>query len=202
VRALLLDVAEQQFAEHGVAAVSARALTTAAGLAPATLSYHFGSKDGLLVAVLERRGVALARRHHELLDRVVAAEDPPAVRSLVEASIVPYLEILAADPVGGLRWIKVFTSVVFSQDPIRADAIAATPEIAGRFIRLLRAALPDLPRAVLGRRVRIAFYGLLSVISNVDLPAYGAELTADGVSPEFVDALVTFTTDGLLGADA
>jgi len=201
VRALLLDVAEQQFSEQGVAAVSARALTGAAGLAPATLPYHFGTKDGLLAAVLERRGVTLAARHHELLDRIVATEDPPTVRSLVEASIVPYLEILAADPVGGLRWIKVFSSVVFSQDPIRAEAIAATPEVAVRFARLLRAALPDVPQPVLGRRVRIAFYGLLSAIGNVDLPAYGAELRADGVSPPFVDALVTFTTYGLVAQD-
>jgi AcrR family transcriptional regulator len=198
VRALLLDVAEQQFSERGVAAVSARSLTAAAGLAPATLRYHFGGKDGLVAAVLERRGVTLATRHHELLDRIVVAEDPPTPRSIVEAAIVPYLEILAADPVGGLRWIKVFASVVFSQDPIRAEAIAATPEIAVRFARLLRAALPDVPRPLLGRRVRIAFYGLLSVISNVDLPVYGAELTADGVGPAFVDALVTFTTNGLV----
>ena len=95
----------------------------------------------------------------------------------------------------------MFSSVVFSQDPIRAEAIAATPEVAVRFARLLRAALPDVPQPVLGRRVRIAFYGLLSVIGNVDLPAYGAELRADGVSAPFVDALVTFTTYGLVAQD-
>ena len=197
VRGLLLDVAEARFSERGVDAVSVRALARAAGVAPAIIGYHFGTKDGLLRAVLERRGDALAARQHELLDEIVAGQHPPAVRSLVEASVVPYVEILAADPVGGLRWIKVFTSVVFSQDPIRAEAIAATPEIAVRFARLLREALPDRSWADLRRRVSIAFYGMLSAISNVDLPAYGSELGRDGVTPAFVDELVAFTTNGL-----
>jgi AcrR family transcriptional regulator len=201
VQALLLDVAEELFSEHGVGGVSVRALTRAAGLAPATVNYHFDTKEGLLVALLERRGVALAARQHELLDRIVATENPPSVRSLVEASVVPYVEILAEDTVGGLRWIKVFTSVVFSQDPIRAEAITATPEIAVRFARLLRQALPHLSRSDLRRRVGIAFYGMLSAMGNVDLPAYGSELDRHGVTPAFVDQLVVFTTNGLLGGE-
>jgi hypothetical protein len=95
----------------------------------------------------------------------------------------------------------VFTSVVFSQDPIRSEAIAATPELAVRFARLLRQALPHLSRSDLRRRVSIAFYGMLSAMSNVDLPAYGSELRDDGVTSAFVEQLVAFTTSGLLGRE-
>lgn len=199
VRELLIDVAEELFSEQGADAVSVRALTRAAGLAPATVNYHFGTKEGLIVALIERRGVALAARQHELLDTILETEDPPTVRSLVEASLVPYVEILSDDPVGGLRWIKVFVSVVFSQDPVRAEAIAGTPEIAARFERLLRQALPHLTRASLRRRVGIAFYGMLSAVSNVDLPAYGSALTDSGLTPAFIEELVVFTSAGLLG---
>jgi AcrR family transcriptional regulator len=199
VRELLIDVAEELFSEQGAGAVSVRALTRAAGVAPATVNYHFGTKQGLLAALIERRGLALAARQHELLDTIVETENPPTVRSLVEASLVPYVEILAADPIGGLRWIKVFVSAVFSQDPVRSAAIAGTPDIAARFERLLEQALPHLTRSSLRRRVGIAFYGMVGAVSNVDLRAYGSPLTANGLTPAFVEELTVFTSAGLLG---
>ncbi|MCH6551326.1 MAG: helix-turn-helix transcriptional regulator [Planctomycetes bacterium] len=54
-RERLLDVAEELFAEKGIAGTSLRTLTKAAETNLAAVHYHFGSKEALLDAVFERR---------------------------------------------------------------------------------------------------------------------------------------------------
>ena len=51
----ILDAAERLFAAHGFGETSMRALTAAAGVNLAAANYHFGSKDGVLRAILLRR---------------------------------------------------------------------------------------------------------------------------------------------------
>ena len=51
----MLDTAEGLFAEHGFPATSMRDITNAAGVNLAAINYHFGSKESLLIAVLQRR---------------------------------------------------------------------------------------------------------------------------------------------------
>jgi hypothetical protein len=50
----ILDAAERLFMENGYAATSVRMITGAAGVPVALVSYHFGSKQGLMEAVYER----------------------------------------------------------------------------------------------------------------------------------------------------
>ena len=57
-REKLLDCAEELFAEHGLEGVSLRTINAEAGLSPAALHYHFGTKDRL-VEVLLRTSDAL-----------------------------------------------------------------------------------------------------------------------------------------------
>ena len=49
----ILDAAEQLFAEKGFAETSLRLITSKAGVNLAAVNYHFGSRDGLYLAVLE-----------------------------------------------------------------------------------------------------------------------------------------------------
>lgn len=50
----LLDAAAGRFAATGFAGTSVRAILRDAGVGPTVLYYHFGSKEGLYAAVLER----------------------------------------------------------------------------------------------------------------------------------------------------
>ena len=54
-RELLLEVAERLFAQKGFDSVTVRQLAKAAGVNGAMVSYHFDSKNGLLVALLEEK---------------------------------------------------------------------------------------------------------------------------------------------------
>ncbi|NNE04764.1 MAG: TetR/AcrR family transcriptional regulator [Xanthomonadales bacterium] len=62
----LLDAAEQLFAEKGFAATSIRELADAAGVNPALVHYYFGSKKKLLIAVMDRALMPIAKRIGEL----------------------------------------------------------------------------------------------------------------------------------------
>src|SRR5262245_22442952 len=54
-RTKLLDTAERLFAERGITGVSLREITEAAGQRNASVvQYHFGSRAGLVAAVLDR----------------------------------------------------------------------------------------------------------------------------------------------------
>jgi AcrR family transcriptional regulator len=53
-REAILDAAERLMAERGVAGTSMSALTEACGLPASSIYWHFGSKDGVVLAVMER----------------------------------------------------------------------------------------------------------------------------------------------------
>ena len=53
-RERLLQEAERLFMAHGFAAVSTREICTAAGVKQPSLYHHFGSKEALYLAVVQR----------------------------------------------------------------------------------------------------------------------------------------------------
>ena len=74
-RSSLLDAAEALFAEHGFADTSVRSITESAGANVAAINYHFGSKLGLVKAVLARRVLLEERLLLALLPPEVLAGD-------------------------------------------------------------------------------------------------------------------------------
>ncbi len=92
-REKLLDAATRAFAEEGVFNASLIEITRRAGQRNrSALNYHFGSREGVLCAVLERHVEFLARREGELL---AVALDAPGddVASVVEAIVRPAAEL-------------------------------------------------------------------------------------------------------------
>src|SRR5262245_18804353 len=88
-RQRLVRSAERLFATHGVDAVSVRAVNAAAGLGPASVHYHFGSKDDLLAAVLIDLGAAVRDEILANADAMAAAAQPPTADALVHALTDP-----------------------------------------------------------------------------------------------------------------
>ena len=85
----ILDTAEQLFAERGYAATSLRAVTQAAGVNLAAVNYHFGSKTGLLFAVVERRVNPVNAERLRLLDTLESGPEPPELEAVLRAFIAP-----------------------------------------------------------------------------------------------------------------
>jgi AcrR family transcriptional regulator len=74
-RARLLDAVVDYLSRHGIGDISLRSLAAAVGTSHRMLIYHFGSKEGLLVAVVQ----AVEARQRAVLDDLLADADlPPA----------------------------------------------------------------------------------------------------------------------------
>jgi AcrR family transcriptional regulator len=64
----ILDAAEKLFVDNGFSATSLRAIIKEAGVNTASVHYHFGSKEGLIDAVFERRVADMNWEREEMLD--------------------------------------------------------------------------------------------------------------------------------------
>ena len=91
-KALILDAAEQLFAERSFAAVSMRDITSAAGVNLAAVNYHFGSKEELLAALFIARVTPLNRERAGLLREAEARGNGiAALEDILHALLSPPL---------------------------------------------------------------------------------------------------------------
>jgi len=92
-REKLIDAAARAFAADGVFSASLVDITRKAGQRnKGALHYHFGSRQAILCAVLERHVDFLARREGELLELAMQAPDHD-LQSVVEAIVRPAAEL-------------------------------------------------------------------------------------------------------------
>ena len=128
-RRRLIDEAARAFAADGVFGASLIDITRKAGQRNrGALHYHFGSRAGVLCAVLERHVDFLAQREGELLE--IARQRPDTdVRSVVEAIVRPAAE-LAESGWRGRCFLVILAELVeedpASLDPSVADALTRT----------------------------------------------------------------------------
>lgn len=127
-RRRLVDAATEAFAEEGVFSASLVEITRRAGQRNrGAVHYHFGSRDGLIVAVLERQAAFLARREGELLERA-RTTPPDDIRSVLEAVVRPAVELADTGP-SGRRYLVIIGQLVEEYDrlsPAVTDALGRT----------------------------------------------------------------------------
>jgi AcrR family transcriptional regulator len=127
-RELILDATERLMATRGYAATSISDIRKACGLPPSSIYWHFGSKDGVLAAVMERGA-----------ERYFAAIP-------VEADIEGQLAAVIAQQEQHPAFLRLFLllSLERSDDPAVADVVRRVREKAiGRFREAMRQLLPD-----------------------------------------------------------
>jgi len=147
----LLDEAERLFAAKGMEACSIRDIVSAAGANLGAVTYHFGSKRGLIHAVIDRR---LRPLNEERLRRLEAAEAAaggggPRLEEILTAAIEPTIRLLRQKP-HFMRIVgRLFTSPQLSiKRPGEATALVR------RFMRAIAAAVPGVPPEELAWRMQ------------------------------------------------
>ena len=188
-REKLLDCAEDLFGSHGLDGVSLRAINTQAGLSPAALHYHFGTKDALLEALLERHMPALMERRRKLLDELSARSDAPTTRQVLGALIRPLVDLLAESDEVGLRYLRLVHRLQADRDLDPQFVIDRWPGGVDRLVPLLRKANPALPVSLIEFRLSLVIEVMLRSLSQ-DTPPEGGDLESH------VSALLDFLTEG------
>lgn len=184
----LLDAAEATFAAHGIDGGSLRAIMRDAGANPAAVHYHFGSRETLAGAVLDRILQPIQDRRLQRFDGLAGRAEPPTVTDLIEALVGPDLEMaleLNARSPGGARllgWIYVRPSAFVTSMVEERFA-----PIADRFMPEFAKALPHLDHDTIGWRVRWFVFGTIGAILADDHVMVTASTVGD-VQARLVDA--------------
>lgn len=144
----LLREASRLFARRGVWQVTVREITQAAGQRNVSaLNYHFGSREGVLDAILTRHGDPTDVARGEHLARVGA--DAPTLE-LVRALVVPYAAHLATPE--GRDYLRIVAQLIQQFATWRVGAPGTGPHLIA-ILDILESRPEDLPAAIRRQRV-------------------------------------------------
>lgn len=150
-----------------------RDITNAAGANVAAVSYHFGSKDDLVRAVVADALADLTDRRAAALE---ALPDDASLEELVRTWLAPALDALAAPDEPGRLWWRIVAQVILDAGPDSRRLISEHADRAEEHLLTRIAAHVDLPPDELQLRhaATIAAVGLLTTGSlDALLPSAG-----------------------------
>jgi AcrR family transcriptional regulator len=165
----ILDAAENAIAESGFAGASLREIVREARVNLATVYYYFGSKVGLVEAVLKRRFGPLREEHLALLRQfeVAANGRPVSVERILEAMLLPPLRLAAKASTKHQAVTRLIGRIVAEPNPQIQEVL--TSQRAGvrtAFLKALQRSLPKSPTADLQWRVEFVWGALAFVLCN------------------------------------
>lgn len=200
-KTLILDTAEQEFADKGFGAVSLRHIMERAGVNPAAIHYHFGGKEALVSAVFARRIGWLTQERMALLDSCEAAagNGPLSLETLLEAFVGPALRMTADPTKGGKVFVRLFgRTMAEPSDDLQYMLNTQFGLTVHRFHAAFQRALPELPSPVLLWRFQFVIGAMGYVMAdpqNIKVMSGGLCDPADTTTA--IKQLVDFLSCGL-----
>jgi AcrR family transcriptional regulator len=159
-----------------VQGVTSREIVEAAGQRnTSAVTYHFGTRDGLLLEILARRGGPVDGERGRLRDRLPAK---PSVHDLVECLVVPYVALL--DEPASRSYVQIVAQLRGRFAAWRVESDAATTRHLARVLDELESR-PKASAAV--RRERVV--GMIMLLTGT--VAERARRIDDGVGNETGD---------------
>ena len=155
-RQLLVDAAAREFAENGVHTASLLEVTRQAGQRNrGAVHYHFGTREGLLVAVIEEKVDFLAQRERELL--AIARDRPGDLASVIEAFVRPSVE-LADQGRKGRCYLMILCELVEDDPDAMHPDVRSALERSGGYdaYALFEERMPEMPDALRTERMSLA----------------------------------------------
>ena len=165
-RDLIVVTAERLFAEKGVDGVSLRQISQAADQGNiAAVQFHFGSKSGLVRAILLYRAVQTDASRHRLLDKCTA-HGSPTVSQLVEALVLPVAEHVA-DPED--HYVS-FQARLMATAANYGHPVLNTPQSLGvkRLQTLMIEVQPNYPAEVVDRRLAMIIEWMVQSMASYE----------------------------------
>lgn len=196
----ILDTAEALFSLQGYHSTSLRAITGEAGVNLASVNYHFGSKESLLEAVIDRRLTPLNKSRMEMLasvrEKARGESRPLSVREIMSAFVEPTLKFRESGP-GAKYFIALLgRAIVEPDDTVKKRFLSQINPLIELMLDLLGKALPALPQDVLIKRFHFAIGSLF----------FTMHACCDDSMPErmrlkepLTEELVDFVTAGMEG---
>jgi AcrR family transcriptional regulator len=147
----LLQTAERLFARHGVENVALTQIVAQAGQKNrSALHYHFGSRSGVLTAVLNRRLAPINARREAMM---AALPVSPTVAQVLRAEVTPLAQVVLEEP-WGPDYLSILAQVTYHPQLLGEQGVAEAHLTGLRRGRaLLALAAPQTPAVALDQRV-------------------------------------------------
>ncbi|MGB6105421.1 MAG: TetR/AcrR family transcriptional regulator [Pusillimonas sp.] len=204
-RDTILDAAEQLFGRQGHDNTSMRQITSAAKVNLSAVNYHFGSKDGLVQAVFQRRLAALNNERLALLDELESQAQGLALKpsQIVEAFFGPLVRHACGSGARPTAFVPLLERSM--SDPggfIRAAIIDEHSGVFARFKRALLESLPGVPEDEIVWRFQFMLGATSYAISGTNDLRAAANLSGvqdgeAGSTQLLLDRLMSFLLGGL-----
>lgn len=158
----LLEATEKLIAEKGFDAVSVRDITGLAKANVAAVNYHFGSRDGLLAAVLEHRMKPLADQRIKNLNSLGGDH---GVRELLQAWVSPLVTLLVVSGLSELAYCRVMgRSMEVLASPAYPEATKASGLVDAVLQHYLEKCLPLMGAKKIAWRMHFVTGGLIHAL--------------------------------------
>jgi AcrR family transcriptional regulator len=163
----LLTAAERLFAERGLDGVSLRQINEAAGCRNvAAIHYHFGSKEALITALIERHMAGINTRRLAMLRELEHSGRVSDLQAVVEAMVWPLAEQLN-DTTGRNHYIQLLAQVYGDpRIPIAETFRGRYGQSVRRIEELIHQLLTHLPREVVTTRLTLATGQLIHALAD------------------------------------
>lgn len=185
MREAILCAAEELFSTNGFNAVSVRDIAQAAGANPGSVTYHFKTKDGLLLEIYRRHCGPMNCRRSELLaaaERVRDLQD--RLEAIVRAYVLPAFSSGSDLAGGGARFTRLRAVMSAEGNEVARRIIAQTfDDTSHAFIDAINESVPHIPRTEIVWRCHFllgALYYSLVTPERVSRLSRGEADGADG----------------------
>ncbi len=148
LREAILTAAEELFSTNGFNAVSVRDIAQAAGANPGSVTYHFKTKDGLLLEIYRRHCGPMNLRRSELLAAAKRVRDlQDRLEAIVRAYVLPAFSSGSDLAGGGARFTRLRAVMSAEGNEVVRRIIAQTfDDTSHAFIDAIHDSLPHIPR--------------------------------------------------------
>jgi len=158
----LLEATENLVAEKGFDAVSVRDITGLAKANVAAVNYHFGSREGLLAAVLEHRMKPLAE---ERITNLASLGEDHGVRELLQAWVSPLVSLLVVSGLPELAYCRVMGRCMeMLASPAFPEAAKASRAVDEKLLESLEKCIPLMSRQEIEWRLHFVTGALIHAL--------------------------------------
>jgi AcrR family transcriptional regulator len=140
----ILDVAEQVINDEGLG-VSLRRIMVVAGVNVTSINYHFGQRDKLIEAIVERRSNIINEERLALLAKA-EAQTPPSVADIITAYYEPSFDPKRVNNPGWRNYLRILSRLSLESGKFYRDLMTRFYDpVHTNFLQALQRALPQLP---------------------------------------------------------
>ncbi|MGU3587277.1 TetR/AcrR family transcriptional regulator [Rhodococcus sp. C26F] len=194
-RALLTSAALELFANYGIDGTSIRAVNRTAGLGPASVHYHFGTKEALVDEALDLYGSKVVEAIIEKARTLASRSEPVRPRDLILMFSRAYDSLLDEQDENAQNWIRLVDRLL-AIDPLRVSDVHATTEAANAVRRLFPHARPEDIGHALTLAIRVYVSALAQRVHRLTSADEPTQKTARGE----LQFMITFLAGGITAA--